>query len=111
MEELMEGQVAAGGDDEDEDEEEDSDEDTDEETDDSETEMSKLAISKKPAKKETLTKAQKRRQWDQAATGGERPRGWDWVDICKHLAQVGNKDEAGAIPQNYDGWWQSLRAF
>lgn len=46
--------------------------------------------SKKPVKKEQMTKAQKRRAWDRAeiGKGGERPRGWDWVDIVKHLSEV-----------------------
>ncbi|XP_072943565.1 RWD domain-containing protein 4 [Epargyreus clarus] len=46
--------------------------------------------SKKPEKKEQLTKAQKRRAWDRAEIGraGEKPRGWDWVDIVKHLSQA-----------------------
>ncbi|XP_071856489.1 RWD domain-containing protein 4 [Bombus fervidus] len=47
---------------------------------------------KKP-KKEHLTKAQKRRQWNKADGKGERPRGWDWVDIVKHLSQTGPKQE------------------
>lgn len=49
---------------------------------------------KKVAKKEHLTKAQKRRQWDKSDGKGEKPRGWDWVDIVKHLSQTGSKDEA-----------------
>ncbi|XP_012175968.1 RWD domain-containing protein 4 [Bombus terrestris] len=49
-------------------------------------------ITKKP-KKEHLTKAQKRRQWNKADGKGERPRGWDWVDIVKHLSQTGPKQE------------------
>ncbi|XP_063620927.1 RWD domain-containing protein 4 [Cydia splendana] len=46
--------------------------------------------SKQAEKKEQLTKAQKRRAWDRAEMGraGERPRGWDWVDIVKHLSHV-----------------------
>lgn len=48
--------------------------------------------SKKP-KKEHLTKAQKRRQWNKADVKGERPRGWDWVDIVKHLSQIDPKQE------------------
>ncbi|XP_075969998.1 RWD domain-containing protein 4 [Anticarsia gemmatalis] len=46
--------------------------------------------SKKPEKKEQLTKAQKRRAWDKAEIGraGEKPRGYDWVDIVKHLSQA-----------------------
>ena len=46
---------------------------------------------KKPIeKKEQLTKAQKRRAWDKAEIGraGEKPRGYDWVDIVKHLSQA-----------------------
>uniref|UniRef100_A0A1Q3FX41 RWD domain-containing protein n=1 Tax=Culex tarsalis TaxID=7177 RepID=A0A1Q3FX41_CULTA len=44
-------------------------------------------------KKEQLTKAQKRRQWDRVDNKGNRPRGWDWVDIIKHLSQTGGKPE------------------
>lgn len=46
--------------------------------------------SKKPEKKEQLSKAQKRRAWDRAEIGraGEKPRGWDWMDIVKHLSQA-----------------------
>ncbi|XP_012277950.1 RWD domain-containing protein 4 [Orussus abietinus] len=47
---------------------------------------------KKP-KKEQLSKAQKRRQWNKADGKGEKPRGWDWVDIVKHLSQTGSKQE------------------
>ncbi|KAK4875395.1 hypothetical protein RN001_011817 [Aquatica leii] len=50
-------------------------------------------MKKKTPKKEQLTKAQKRKQWDRACDKGERPRGWDWVDIVKHLSQTGNKDD------------------
>ncbi|KAJ2953038.1 hypothetical protein O0L34_g7428 [Tuta absoluta] len=47
-------------------------------------------VSKKVEKKEQLTKAQKRRAWDKAESGkgGEKPRGYDWVDIVKHLSHV-----------------------
>ncbi|XP_055640861.1 RWD domain-containing protein 4 [Toxorhynchites rutilus septentrionalis] len=44
-------------------------------------------------KKEQLTKAQKRKQWDRVDKKGNRPRGWDWVDIVKHLSQTGGKGE------------------
>lgn len=44
-------------------------------------------------KKEHLTKAQKRKQWDRVDNKGNRPRGWDWVDIIKHLSQTGGKAE------------------
>ncbi|XP_043677052.1 RWD domain-containing protein 4 [Vespula pensylvanica] len=47
----------------------------------------------KRPKKEQLSKAQKRRQWNKADGKGERPRGWDWVDIVKHLSQTGPKQE------------------
>lgn len=52
--------------------------------------------SKKEPKKEQLTKAQKRRQWERADHKGDRPRGWDWVDIVKHLSQTGYKEEHNA---------------
>lgn len=48
---------------------------------------------KKTVKKEQLSKAQKRRQWDRCNAGGEQPRGWNWVDIVKHLSQTGSKDD------------------
>ena len=43
-----------------------------------------------------MTKAQKRRMWDRMEAGGkagDKPRGWDWMDIIKHLSQTGNKDD------------------
>lgn len=46
------------------------------------------------ARKEQLTKGQKRRQWDKSDNKGEKPRGWNWVDIVKHLSQTGNKPES-----------------
>ncbi|XP_071446421.1 RWD domain-containing protein 4 [Hetaerina americana] len=42
-------------------------------------------------KKEQLSKAQKRKQWERVDGKGEKPRGWDWVDIVKHLSQTGAK--------------------
>lgn len=51
------------------------------------------AASKKAPKKEQLTKAQKRRQWERTDHKGERARGWNWVDIVKHLSQTGSKDD------------------
>ncbi|XP_017882487.1 RWD domain-containing protein 4 [Ceratina calcarata] len=56
-------------------------------------ENQQLEESTKRPKKEHLTKAQKRRQWNKADGKGERPRGWDWVDIVKHLSQTGPKQE------------------
>lgn len=98
--ELMEGQPAPG-----EDDDSEEDDDSDESDDDSDdVEIGKLSIAggSKP-KKEQLTKAQKRRQWDQSTVGGEKPRGYDWVDIVKHLSQCGRGEEQGAVPQNFDG--------
>lgn len=59
----------------------------------------------KPAavKKEQLTKSQKRRQWEQSDHKGEKPRGYNWVDIVKHLSQTGGKEEGGSLPTNFDG--------
>lgn len=54
-------------------------------------------------KKEHLTKSQKRRQWEHSDHKGEKPRGYNWVDIVKHLSQTGGKDESGSLPQNYEG--------
>ncbi|XP_076674262.1 RWD domain-containing protein 4 [Andrena cerasifolii] len=51
-----------------------------------------VGTTKKP-KKEHLSKAQKHRQWNKADGKGQRPRGWDWVDIVKHLSQTGPKQE------------------
>lgn len=47
-------------------------------------------ITKKAAKKETMSKSQKRKQWDRLDSKGEKPRGYDWIDIVKHLSQTGS---------------------
>lgn len=61
------------------------------------TEIDKLDVndstSKVTQKKEHLTKAQKRRQWVRSDHRGELPRGYDWVDIVKHLSQTGSKND------------------
>lgn len=44
-------------------------------------------------KKEQLTKAQKRRMWERTDNKGNRPRGWNWVDIIRHLSQTGGREE------------------
>jgi len=44
----------------------------------------------KEAAKEQLSKAQKRKMWDRGERGGEKARGWNWVDIVKHLSQTGS---------------------
>ena len=42
-------------------------------------------------KKEQLTKAQKRRMWNRGGLEtDDRPRGWNWVDIVRHLSQTAN---------------------
>ncbi|XP_076372888.1 RWD domain-containing protein 4-like [Tachypleus tridentatus] len=40
-------------------------------------------------KKPQLTKQQKRKMFDRLDAKGEKPRGWDWVDVVKHLSQTG----------------------
>ena len=52
-----------------------------------------LPVAKKKEKKEQLTKAQKRRLADRFGAGDERPRGWNWVDVIKHLSQTGKINE------------------
>lgn len=45
----------------------------------------------------SMTKAQKRRMWDRMEAGakaGDRPRGWNWIDIIKHLSQTGCKEDS-----------------
>ena len=49
------------------------------------------------AKKErrvAMTKSQKRRQWDRMDGKGEKARGWNWVDVVKHLSQTGGAQVA-----------------
>lgn len=48
---------------------------------------------KKKEKKEQLSKAQKRRMVNRTDNKGELPRGWNWVDVIKHLSKTGGKDE------------------
>ncbi|CAB0001193.1 unnamed protein product [Nesidiocoris tenuis] len=54
------------------------------------------ASSKKAPKKEQLTKAQKRKQWDRMDNKGEKPRGWDWIDVIHHLSSTGPKVESSS---------------
>ncbi|KAL6052177.1 hypothetical protein STEG23_024940 [Scotinomys teguina] len=49
--------------------------------------------SKKKEKKEQLSKAQKRKLADKTDHKGELPRGWNWVDVVKHLSKTGSKDD------------------
>ncbi|XP_052244856.1 RWD domain-containing protein 4-like isoform X2 [Dreissena polymorpha] len=49
--------------------------------------------SKKKERKEQLTKHQKRRLYEKMGNAtGEKPRGWNWVDIVKHLSQTGGQE-------------------
>ncbi|KAL9964849.1 hypothetical protein ACROYT_G028547 [Oculina patagonica] len=47
---------------------------------------------KKKEKKEILTKNQKRRLAERTNYKGERERGWNWVDVVKHLSKTSSKD-------------------
>ncbi len=31
--------------------------------------------------------------WDKGGAEEDRTRGWDWVDVVKHLHQTGGKDD------------------
>ncbi|XP_060774028.1 RWD domain-containing protein 4 [Neoarius graeffei] len=46
---------------------------------------SPVSVSKKKEKKEQLTKAQKRKMIGRTDKG-ELPRGWNWVDVIKHVS-------------------------
>ncbi|XP_022086307.1 RWD domain-containing protein 4-like isoform X2 [Acanthaster planci] len=48
-----------------------------------------VAASKTKEKKEILTKAQKRKLANRTDYKGEMPRGWNWVDVVKHLSKTG----------------------
>ncbi|XP_078147921.1 RWD domain-containing protein 4 [Centroberyx gerrardi] len=45
------------------------------------------STAKKKEKKEQLTKAQKRRITNRTDNKGDLPRGWDWVDVIKHVSE------------------------
>jgi len=47
--------------------------------------------SEKKEKRVAMTKSQKRRQWDRMDGKGEKIRGWNWVDVVKHLSQTGGQ--------------------
>lgn len=46
-------------------------------------------VGKIKERKEQLTKNQKRKITERTNYKGERPRGWDWVDVIKHLSKSG----------------------
>ena len=53
------------------------------------TETDQSANKVEKQKKEQLTKAQKRRITERTNYKGERERGWNWVDVIRHLSQTG----------------------
>ena len=60
----------------------------------SETIQDSTDASKKKEKKEQLTKHQKRRLYEKMGNAtGEKPRGWNWVDVVKHLSQTGSQQD------------------
>ncbi|KAG8224150.1 hypothetical protein J437_LFUL005484 [Ladona fulva] len=62
------------------------------------SDSTEIKIAAPKMKKEQLSKAQKRKQWDRVDGKGEKPRGWDWVDIVKHLSQTGSKNPDSSDP-------------
>ena len=54
----------------------------------------RTSVKETSPKKEQLTKAQKRKMWNKGGLDtDDRPRGWNWVDIVKHLSQTGPQNE------------------
>ncbi|XP_014280967.1 RWD domain-containing protein 4 [Halyomorpha halys] len=66
--------------------------DEDDDDDDDESKELEQGTSQKKDKKCHLTKAQKRKQWNRVDCHGERPRGWNWIDVIHHLSQTGPKN-------------------
>ncbi|VDL95191.1 unnamed protein product [Schistocephalus solidus] len=54
--------------------------------------LAKFQTKEKPVKGPALTKSQKRRQLNRLDASGNLPRGWNWVDIVKHLRQTGSQE-------------------
>lgn len=52
-----------------------------------------LAAAKKE-KKEVMSKRAKRRMADRTNAQGELPRGWNWVDVVKHLSKTGSAPQS-----------------
>ncbi|KAA0194239.1 hypothetical protein HAZT_HAZT010577 [Hyalella azteca] len=62
---------------------------------DATADLDKLALDSNPEKNSKkkdsgMTKNQKRRMWDRQNAAGERDRGWNWIDVVKHLSQSGS---------------------
>lgn len=51
--------------------------------------MAVQSSDKKKEKKEQLTKSQKRKITCRTDNKGDLPRGWDWIDVIKHLSKTG----------------------
>jgi hypothetical protein len=50
------------------------------------------------AKKEQLTKSQKRRMWERTDNKGQRQRGWNWMCLIRHLSQTGSSKDDDITP-------------
>jgi len=48
-------------------------------------------VAEKKERRVVMTKSQKRRQWSRMDGKGEKIRGWNWVDVVKHLSQTGGQ--------------------
>lgn len=48
---------------------------------------------KNATKKIALTKNQKKRQLNRMDEKGQMPRGWNWIDVVKHLRQTGGQQK------------------
>lgn len=57
-------------------------------------------ISIKKEKKPKLTKQQKRKLANRVNNDGELPRGWNWVDVVKHLSQTGSNPKVNSYTPN-----------
>ena len=58
-----------------------------------EVEVERTTKETSPLKKDALTKAQKRKMWNKGGLDTEdRERGWNWIEIVKHLSQTADKD-------------------
>ncbi|CDS42991.1 RWD domain containing protein 4 [Echinococcus multilocularis] len=54
-------------------------------------EVEEAMVKRAIVEKEVLTKAQKRKQLSRLDETGNLPRGWNWVDVIKHLRQTGTQ--------------------
>ncbi|ODM95607.1 RWD domain-containing protein 4 [Orchesella cincta] len=54
---------------------------------------------KQETRKEQMTKAQKRREWNKLDRDGKLLRGHDWVDVVRHLSQTGGSSSGAGITE------------